>query len=559
MATRVDVCIVGSGFGGSIAAWRLAELYRAADVDPARIMVLERGKRKGHTDFRQSMDVEHLSDVYGLVQGQGAQVVLANLVGGGSNLYLAASLRSPSETFERRDHNPNDGPDRRMWPKAISRRSLDRYYGRAEAGLRVQQPGWNRVSKSGGVWAAALHDAGHTCDRVPAAIDLDRCVDAKWCHTGCVFGAKNTLLTNYLGAAESLGVQVRELSQGEEVRPSSARPYRWILRSNRIDPATKQPAGAAEEIECKVLILSAGAMGTPPIMLRSQRRGALAGVSPHVGKHLGTNGDHVGGVELNPGKLREVLDLPGYGQFYKGRPITTMSYDWWTGKRGSRYDGTRFTLQEIFLSQLTNFLYDDGRGAGGDDPGEPSWWGRQKKRSISTWNDHLEILAMVEDTHDGEFFGVAPNGGHLQPNGGPVGIGDFAYSFSPQSTRVREMADDAIRSVIERKGLGRYLKLTETEGAYTAHPLGGCRMADDIAFGVVDDGCEVFGAEGLFCMDSSAIPSSLGVNPSLTISAVCERAVAKLVKRAGDHGLPVAPSGFRHRRPPQRVGPHVKP
>jgi choline dehydrogenase-like flavoprotein len=148
MAERVDVCIVGSGFGGSIAAWRLAELYRAAGEDPGRIVVLERGRRFGHTDFRQSMDIEHLSRVYGLIQGQGAQVLVGNLVGGGSNLYLAASLRAPTEIFERTDHHPTDGPPRRMWPERISRKSLNRFYGRAEAALRVSQPGWNEVSKS---------------------------------------------------------------------------------------------------------------------------------------------------------------------------------------------------------------------------------------------------------------------------------------------------------------------------------------------------------------------------------------------------------------------------
>ena len=110
MAERVDVCIVGSGFGGSISAYRLAELYKAAGQSPS-IMVLERGRRHQHTDFRQSTDIEHLSKTYGLVQGQGAQVVIGDGVGGGSNLYLAASLRSPRETFERRDRRPDDGPD----------------------------------------------------------------------------------------------------------------------------------------------------------------------------------------------------------------------------------------------------------------------------------------------------------------------------------------------------------------------------------------------------------------------------------------------------------------
>ena len=195
MDERVDVCIVGSGFGGSISAWRLAELYQAAGTDPANILMLERGARFKHSDFRQSMYVGNLARVYELIQSAdgGGQVVVANAVGGGSNLYLAASLRAPSETFERRDRRPDDGPDRRMWPAQISRRTLDPYYARAEAGLRVSRPRWDQVSKSGGLWAATLAAAGHTCDRVPVAIDPGRCVNAKWCHTGCIFGAKNTL------------------------------------------------------------------------------------------------------------------------------------------------------------------------------------------------------------------------------------------------------------------------------------------------------------------------------------------------------------------------------
>ena len=114
MSERADVVIVGSGFGGSITAARCG-LPRSRSR-PSAIVVLERGRRYGHIDFRQSIDIDHLSDVYLLIQGQGAQVVTANAVGGGSNLYLAASLRSPSETFERRDRCPDDGPTRRTRP-----------------------------------------------------------------------------------------------------------------------------------------------------------------------------------------------------------------------------------------------------------------------------------------------------------------------------------------------------------------------------------------------------------------------------------------------------------
>jgi enediyne biosynthesis protein E9 len=556
MSERFDVCIVGSGFGGSIAAWRLAELYRAAN-ERTSVVVVERGVRKGHPQFRQSNDIDHLGDVYGLIQGQGAQIVVADLVGGGSNLYLAASLRAPTETFERRDHRSDDGPDRRMWPEQISRTTLDPYYRRVERALRVRQPSWSEVSKSGGLWAATLRAAGHTCDRVPLAINFDRCVDAKWCYTGCIFGAKNSVITNYLASAERAGVEVRPLTQVNEIRQSGARPYRYLVKTVGVNPATRQATGVTGDIECKVLILSAGAMGTPVILMRSKQSGALPSLSTELGQHVGVNGDHVAAAEYDPAKVRSVLGLPRYGQFYKGKPITTMSYDWWVGKRGNQHDGTRFNLQEILLSQLTNFLYDDGRG----NAEEPSWWGREKKRSIATWSNHIELLAMVEDTHDGYFYAVPPGGGSYTrlSDGNPVGFGTFNYDMSERSRRVRDQANAAMRKIVERAGLARFLKLTETNGAYASHPLGGCRMAESRDFGVVDHHCRVFGYEGLYCIDSSVIPTSLGVNPSLTISAVSERAAEQLVRRGEDLGLPPRPPGFAHRTPAEIVGPRVVP
>jgi choline dehydrogenase-like flavoprotein len=558
MPERVDVLICGSGFGGSITAFRLAELYHAAGADPRNIVVLERGQRYKHTEFRQSMDVEHLSDVYNLIQGQGAQIVVANALGGGSNLYLAASLRAPTETFERRDRRPGDGPERRMWPAGLSRRTLDPYYARAEAGLRVNQPGWKDVSKSGGLWAATLAAAGHTCDRVPVAISPKRCVNAKWCHTGCVFGAKNSLITNYLPSAERLGVRVRPNFQVESVRQSSARPYRFIVTVSPMDNGganpTRQPSGARQEIECKALVLSAGAMGNAPILMRSQND--LPGLSKEVGKHLGVNGDHVAAIEYDPAKVRQLLRLPGYADFHKGKPITTMTYDFWVGRRDHSYDGTRFNLQEIFLSSLTNFLYDDGR----DPPGDPSWWGLQKKQAVAHWANRIELLAMVEDTHDGQFYSAPPTGGGaVRPNAGPVAVGTFNYVLSEQSVAVREAANAAMKKIAERRGLGRFMALTETEGAYASHPLGGCRMAESPDLGATDGTGAVYGYEGLFCIDSSIIPTSLGVNPSLTIAAVSERAADALVIRGAGLGLPARPVGFRPGIPSEIVGERVVP
>jgi choline dehydrogenase-like flavoprotein len=441
-----------------------------------------------------------------------------------------------------------------MWPSQISRSALDPYYARSEQALRVQRPTWHQVAKSGGVWAATLRRAGKTCDRVPLAIDLDRCIQAKWCHTGCVFAAKNSVITNYLASAEQLGATVRPNSQVEAVTPSPARPYRYVLNVSEMDNEgpnpTRQPSGNVTQIECKVLILSAGAMGSAPILMRS--RPFLPSLSPQVGRHLGINGDHIAAIEYDEQRLRDAVGA--YGQIYKGNHITTMTYDYWVGKSGPSGDGKRFTLQEIFLSPLAHTLYDDGRTP----DGEPSWWGLQKKEALSTFNNHIEILAMVEDTHDGEFFAVPPAGGHVRPNAGPVGIGLFNYRLSEQSVAVREAADQAVRDVLRRSGLGRFMKLS-FRSANASHPLGGCRMAESADLGVVDHRNEVFGYEGLFCIDSSAIPTSLGVNPSLTISAVSERAVEKLIERADDYGLPAPPPGFTAGVPGVHLGPHFPP
>lgn len=84
-------------------------------------------------------------------------------------------------------------------------------------------------------------------------------------------------------------------------------------------------------------------------------------------------------------------------------------------------------------------------------------------------------------------------------------------------------------------------------------------MAESKDDGVVDHHGEVFDNEGLFCIDSSAIPTSLGVNPSLTISAVSERAVAQLIDRAADYGLPAKPAGFAPGVPGAFLGPHTTP
>ena len=119
MAEQVDVCIVGSGYGGSILAYYLAKAGQ-------RTVVLERGPRIATEDLQLDLKPSELLDVYTYFLGNGITVLAGTVVGGGSIVYSGASLRAPSFVFERRD-----GSGRRIWPRALTRRSLDPFYARA--------------------------------------------------------------------------------------------------------------------------------------------------------------------------------------------------------------------------------------------------------------------------------------------------------------------------------------------------------------------------------------------------------------------------------------------
>src|SRR5438552_10792071 len=98
-----------------------------------------------------------------------------------------------------------------------------------------------------------------------------------------------------------------------------------------------------------------------------------------------------------------------------------------------------------------------------------------------------------------------------------------------------------MKAVVEKDGLARHLLWKGTANVQSAHPLASCRIGDDPATSALDDRHELRGHPGLFVTDGSAVPTSLCVNPSLTIAALAERASALLLQRAGDFGLTVQP------------------
>jgi choline dehydrogenase-like flavoprotein len=233
-----DVLIIGTGFGGSIPGYYLA----AARV----IMGAGRGSRRRVRKACRSA-AHRILDSIG---GNGITVTAGNCVGGSSVVYYAASLRAPSFIFERRGTL-----GRRIWPASITRHTLDKWYRRVEEALPVSELSWDDVPYAGGVFAAACTRAGHTCQPVPVAVDLTRCTNCNWMHTGCRFDAKRSMLLNYIPGAEAWGAKIRPLHEVQTIQP--ARP-RLPLRGRylQLDPNDYRVSVGSGVIEAKMVIVA---------------------------------------------------------------------------------------------------------------------------------------------------------------------------------------------------------------------------------------------------------------------------------------------------------------
>jgi glycine/D-amino acid oxidase-like deaminating enzyme len=278
---RADVAVIGSGFGGAVAAFR----YAAAGL---RVVVLERGARIADPDLRQSQAPDDLFRVYTRYQSTfvggagdtGLDVLTGTVVGGGSIVYSGASLRAPSFVFRR------VGADgRSLWPAAITRAALDPYYETVESNLPVTQlvwhhddpaQAWRQVPRRGSAWAQVMAAAGHTV--LPLRQAVHGCVHCGWCNAGCRFGAKRDLTKSYPPAAERLGAVVRP---GVEVTLLTRTHDRWqVLGVTRRGPGPLDVGPEGVVVEADQVVVSCGTVATTLLLQRSGVANA------HLGKHI---------------------------------------------------------------------------------------------------------------------------------------------------------------------------------------------------------------------------------------------------------------------------------
>jgi cholesterol oxidase len=522
-----DFVVVGSGFGGSVSALRLAEKgYRVA--------VVEMGKRFGAEDFpRTSWNLRRFLwrpalGCYGIMQMTllGDVFVLHGAgVGGGSLVYANTLLVPPDEVFRDPAWKGLD------WKAALAPhyQTARRMLGAVEAPRiyeadRVLKEVCDELGRGGtfrptqvGVFfgepGKTVPDPYFGGEGPPRA----GCLHCGACMVGCRHNAKNTLDRNYLYLAEKLGVQVIAEQQVTTVAALGGGGYRLGLRRST---GLLHPR---RELRARNVVLAAGVLGTVPLLMRCKAQGLLPGLSPRLGDVVRTNSEALLGVRSR----RREVDLSKGIAIAAGVHVDDKTH----------VEIVRYNEGSDFMGLLGTVLTD-----GGDGP-----W-RRRLRWLATMLRHplAALRTMIP-------FGWAkktaillvmqPEDNHLRLAWRRRWWWPFRRGLrSERSTNRPVPIYFPVAHEIARRMAGRLDGIAESGLAEvllnvpsTAHILGGCPMGTSADDGVIDARCRVFGHEGLYVIDGSALPANLGVNPSLTITAVAEHAMS-FIPPAGSAG-----------------------
>lgn len=523
-----DVVIIGSGFGGSIPAFHLAQAG-------ASVLVLERGPRLSADEYDQSLRFGSSSTrIFDFTAGDGMSVLGGNCVGGGSVVYFAAMPRAPRFVFDRTGHHGE-----RLWPSTIDRDTLEPWYDRVAEALPIRTHDWDEVSKPGGLWAAICDHAGLTANPLPSAVDTSRCTNCNWMMSGCVEDAKRSLLTNYIPAAEAHGAQIRPLHEVQTIHRDGH--DRYVVSFNTIDPVDYRETTGSGQVHARVVIVAAGAGATPVVLQRSEQ--FLGALPDAVGKYFSGNGERINVAlideEAVAGLLPEGATTHGrpYGAFQVGRgPVVAT----WDRVDANLPEHERFAVEQLYFPPGLGTILAQARTADGG----PGWFGLEKKELLSHWDNWLMLFELIEDDNEGEFGPPPPTGNAVRLSQQLLGRGTLRYRPHESTVKAWQAADDLLKALIEEPGFGKVDPWTnDLVGAYTVHPLGSCRIGEDPHTSALDHTHELRGHEGIFVTDGSAVPTALTVNPSNTIAALAERAVPFIIDRLRERGADVTYQG----------------
>lgn len=577
-----DAVVVGSGFGGSVITYRLAEAG-------FRVCLLERGKAYPPNSFpRSPYDLarnfwdpsEGLFGMYNVWSFRGSGGIVSSGLGGGSLIYANVMARKDPAWFK---FDLADGAYR-DWPVTYSQ--LVPHYERVERMMNAQKyplghEPYCRTPKTLAMKEAAANftkddpkgqwmplnlavsfrrdtvsspDSDETDNppligrnlnehlrnyhSVVAGREMPRstCRLCGECDIGCNYGSKNTLDFTYITAAihQPKPADVRPLAEVKNIgsnHPGDGYRVEYIVHN----PECKDTGIGEPErkiISCDTLILAAGTFGTPYLLFKNAEN--LTGLSTQLGKRYSVNGDLLSfiskSMEKRNGKSAPRRLDPSFG------PVITSAIRFGDALDGNGETGRGFYVEDGGQPYLMSWLAEIS-GL----PGFLSrsvWFLKQlAKYQLGFANDAdlgaeiadiigdaeasmstMPILSMGRDIASGEL--------RLRD-----GLLDCTWSIDKSQDYfdgVRR-AGKAIAKALDAEYQDNPSYRFNFHQVITAHPLGGSAMAVSAKEGVVDANCEVFGHPGLFIADGSVMPSAVGPNPSLTIAAIADRAADHII------------------------------
>ncbi|OBA87395.1 cholesterol oxidase [Mycobacteriaceae bacterium 1482268.1] len=537
MQPDYDVLIIGSGFGGSVSALRLTE-------KGYRVGVLEAGRRFADDEFaktswnlRKFLWMPKLG-MYGIQRIHLLRnvMILAGAGVGGGSLNYANTLYVPPDPFF------NDP----QWKHITDwRAELIPHYEQAKRMLGVvQNPTFTDADK---VMKEVADDmgVGDTFVATPVGVffgpegtkmpgktvpdpyfggvgpDRTGCIECGSCMTGCRYGAKNTLVKNYLGLAERAGAQVHPMTTvtGFKQRPDglwevkTAHTGRLLRRKRRTFTATH-------------LVLAAGTFGTQKLLFKMRDRGNLPKLSDKLGVLTRTNSESIVGA----GRLAVGDDL----DLTHGVAITSSIHP----TSDTHVEPVRYGKGSNAMGLLQT-LMTDGEGPEGTDV--PRWRQlidqarEEPKKTLrllnpSRWSERTMIALVMQHLDNSittytkrtrlGFRRMVSKQGHGEPNPSWIPVGN-------QVTR-------RIAEKIDGVAGGTWGELFNIP--LTAHFLGGAVIGDSPEHGVIDPYHRVYNYPTLYVVDGASVSANLGVNPSLSITAQAERS-ASLWPNKGERDL----------------------
>lgn len=515
--------IVGSGFGGSVSALRLVERGY-------RVLVLEAGKRWRTADFpatnwsiRKFLWLPKLfcHGIFRMSLLDDVLILGGAGVGGGSLVYANTLLVPPDSAFE-----AWDWPRDRDWKAA-----LRPHYATAKRMLGVVET--PRTFPADDLLRSAAADFGcaHTFKRTEVGVffgepgkevhdpyfggegpDRTGCTFCGGCMVGCRFGAKNTLDKNYLWLAERRGAVIVPETVVRAIRPAGD-DGGYVVEAERSTSVIRR---GRRLYRAKKVILSAGVLGTVHLLMKCKEDGLLPNLSPRLGRRVRTNSEAIIGSTARTGEI----DYSEGIAIGSGVHITPDTH----------VEAVRYPKGSDLMSLLGTLLTD----AGGRVPRVLRWLAEIARHPIDFlrtlnpfgWARRTLILLVMQTVDNSLDLSLRRR---------------WFAPFSRSLTSYRphdhfriptyiKAANDFARVVARRQNGFPSSAINEVllDVPTTAHILGGCAIGLSPDEGVIDTKNEVFGHPGLYVIDGSMIPANLGVNPSLTITALAEHAMSQV-------------------------------